>query len=192
MLNGKKVVKRWASLWRVELREVVTRILGRADGSLLKRVGKRRARVSGARSRFVLVVDCWGLVARSVAVRLLARCFSLVCGASVSLKSLAESIMLSLSSAESSEFSSSISSFWRASSSSFLRFMRSTSTETPSPSPVSLSTSSQTRFLSKVRGTFAFNLFSRSSGSLSSSLRLRMRSSRLVLSKALFLFTWRA
>ncbi len=49
--------------------EVVMRILGVGGGSEEKRVGNLVASASGVKSRFVLVVDLVGLVARSVAVR---------------------------------------------------------------------------------------------------------------------------
>lgn len=111
-------------------------------------------------------------------------------------ESLAESIMLSRSSSEPGGsvapswlewWSSTSSSF---SSSSFCRFRRSISTLTPSPSPVSASTTSHTRFLSRVSGTFLRNLSSRKLGSLSSSLLLWKRSSRLVLSNAFLRMMW--
>lgn len=49
--------------------EVVIRILGVGGGSEEKSVGNFAASASGVKSRFVLVVDFVGLVARSVAVR---------------------------------------------------------------------------------------------------------------------------
>lgn len=44
------------------------RIFGVGGGSVVKSVGNLAANASGVRSRFVLVVDCVGLVARSLAV----------------------------------------------------------------------------------------------------------------------------
>lgn len=107
--------------------------------------------------------------------------------------SLAESIMLSLSSSSSSDpFSSSSCPSLAACSSSILRlFNLSRSTETPRPSSMSLSTSSHTLFLSNVNGMFSLSLCSRNVASLSSSRRRRNRSSRLMLSVALFLLMWR-
>ena len=52
-------------MWRVELREVVMRILGSDPGcSVGKRVGNLAARASGARARFVEVVERVGDVER--------------------------------------------------------------------------------------------------------------------------------
>ena len=48
--------------------DVVMRIFGIGGDSIEKREGNLAARASGVRSRFVLVVECTGLVARSVAV----------------------------------------------------------------------------------------------------------------------------
>lgn len=61
-------------------------------------MGNLRASASGVRSRFVLVVECMGLVARAVAVRLLEG-FGVLVDSSGS-ESLAESIMLSSSPSE--------------------------------------------------------------------------------------------
>lgn len=66
MLLGKRVVRRWASVWRVEFREVVIRVFGRL-GVVEKRVGKRVVRAEGGRSKFVLRLGAVGLVARSLA-----------------------------------------------------------------------------------------------------------------------------
>ncbi len=101
--------------------------------------------------------------------------------------------MLSLSSSEplGSSSSSASSSNAACSSSAFCRFNRSTSTESPSPSLASLSTVSHVLFLSIVKGMFSFSLSSRKLGSLSSSRRLRKRSSRLMLSVAFFLLMCR-
>lgn len=44
-------------MWSVELREVVSRILGVGGGESENRVGNLRAREVGVRSRFVLVVE---------------------------------------------------------------------------------------------------------------------------------------
>ena len=129
-------------------------------------------------------------MARSVAVR--GPAFLERGGGSKSDVSLAESIILSLSF---SLFSSSVSVrrfFSAASSSNFCLFKRSTSTLTPRPSPVSLSTSSQTLFLSNVKGIFFWTLSSRNSGFLSSSRFRRNRSSRIILSRAFFRLTWRS
>ena len=57
MLFGKRVQRSWASVWRVEFREVVRRILGTGGGVSLKRVGNLRESDVGVRSRFVLVVE---------------------------------------------------------------------------------------------------------------------------------------
>ena len=182
-----------ASLWSVELREVVIRIFGTGGASVEKMVGNLAARASGVKSRFVLLVDWVGDVARSVAVLVFE---AFVCFAtSTDSSSLADSIMLSLSSSSPSDTSSSSSlspsSNAACSSSTFRFFNLSTFTETPSPSPTSLSTSSHTLFLSNVSGMFCFSLSSRNVGSLSSSRRRRNRSSRLMLSVALFLLMWR-
>ena len=96
--------------------------------------------------------------------------------------------MLSRSSSEILSFPSSITSAV-ASSSAFRRFSLSASTLTPSPSPVSLSTSSHVLFLSRVNGMLRLSRSSRSAGSLSSSRRLRNRSSRVMASRAFFCFT---
>ena len=140
-------------------------------------------------------MDCVGDVARSVGVLVFD---AFVCFAtSAASSSLAESIMLSMSSSSPSElfssptFSPSVLSEVTSSSSIFRLFNLSTFTDSPSPSPTSLSTSSHTRFLSKVNGTFCFNRDSRRLGSLSSSRLRRKRSSRLVLSVAFFLLMWR-
>ena len=66
---GKRVVRRVAGWWRVEFREVVIKVLGSFGVSVEKRVGNLAARAEGLRSRFVLVVEWRGEVARSVAVR---------------------------------------------------------------------------------------------------------------------------
>ena len=161
------------------------RIFGVGGDSMEKREGNLAANASGVRSRFVLIVDWVGLVARSVAV--LARGFPRGCTGCSSSTSLAESIMLSLSSSSSLSPTSNCSRV--ASSSSFCLFNRSTSTLTPRPSPVSLSVSSHTLFLSSVRGIFFLTLSSRNSGFLSSSLFRRNRSSRLRLSRAFFCLT---
>lgn len=98
---------------------VVINILGVGAESVEKRVGNLAARASGVQSRFVLVVDCTGLVALAVAVCLV-DALSESIGSSES-PSLAESIMLSLSSSElgtTSTFSSKVA----CSSSSFRRF----------------------------------------------------------------------
>ena len=57
MLFGKRVQRRRASSWRVELSEVVRRILGTGGGSSEKSVGNLRAKDEGVRSRLVLVVE---------------------------------------------------------------------------------------------------------------------------------------
>lgn len=111
MLEGKRVVRREASWWRVEWREVVIRSFGGVwVFGMAKRVGKRRARVSGVRSRLALRLECAvGLVAREVALwggmapvdslvgdgLRLGAGLAVITGDSVSL---AESIMLSASS----------------------------------------------------------------------------------------------
>ena len=158
-----------------------------------KMVGNLAARASGVKSRFVLLVDWVGDVARSVGVLVFG---AFVCFAtSTDSSSLADSIMLSLSSSSPSDTSSasspSPSSNAACSSSTFRFFNLSTFTETPSPSPTSLSTSSHTLFLSNVNGMFCFSLSSRNVGFLSSSRCRRNRSSRLMLSVALFLLIWR-
>ena len=62
------MVRSWPSLWRVEFRDVVIKIFGIGGGSVEKRFGNLAASASGVKLRPVLVVDCTGLVARSVAV----------------------------------------------------------------------------------------------------------------------------
>ena len=57
MLFGKRVQRSWASVWRVEFREVVRRILGTGGGVSLKSVGNLRESEVGVRSRLVLVVE---------------------------------------------------------------------------------------------------------------------------------------
>ena len=88
----------WASWWIVELREVVIRIFGVGGMSVEKRFGNLAARASGVKFRALVVVDWFGLVARSVAVRFVEG-FEDLAGSVVS-SSLAELIMLSLSSSE--------------------------------------------------------------------------------------------
>lgn len=67
MLLGKRVVRRRASVWRVEFREVVMRVFGRGWGKEENRVGKRVVSAEGVRSRFVFGREAVGLVARSLA-----------------------------------------------------------------------------------------------------------------------------
>ena len=125
----------WASLCRVEFREVVRSIFGTGGDSSVKMVGNLRAREVGVKSRFVLVVD--GAVEDARGRRL--------GETSSSRSSESESSILSASSscAPSARGSSNI-----ASASSMRRlFSCSTSTLTFNPSS---STSSQTRFLSIV------------------------------------------
>ena len=191
---GKRDVRMSASLWSVELRDVVIRIFGMGGASVEKMVGNLAARASGVKSRLVLLVDWVGDVARSVGVFIF-ETFAFFVTSTASF-SLAVSIILSLSSFSSSDICSSSpspssSANAACSSSTFLLFSLSTLTETPSPSPMSLSTSSHTRFLSNVNGTFCLSLSSRNVGFLSSSRRRRNRSSRLMLSVAFFLFMWR-
>lgn len=162
---------------------------GVGGGSEEKRVGNLAARASGVKSRFVLVEDLVGLVARSVAVRFFVGFWGLV--GSVVSSSLAKSIMLFLSSSELLGAFSCSSSNTACSSSAFCRFNRSTSTDSPSPSLVSLSTLSHVLFLSMVKGIFSFSLPSRKLISLSSSRLLRKRSSRRILSVAFFLLMCR-
>lgn len=72
------------------------RILGVGGFSIAKRVGNLAANTSGVRSRCVLVVDCVGLVARSVAPRGFDDSSGGSSGSSwITPVSLAESIMLS-------------------------------------------------------------------------------------------------
>lgn len=77
------------------------RSLGVVGFSVPKRVGNLAARASGVRSRLVLVVDCVGLVARSVAPLGSFDGFGGAFSTAGSV-SLAESIMLSASSSTSS------------------------------------------------------------------------------------------
>lgn len=177
MVFGKRVQRRCASLWRVEFREVVRRILGTGGGSSEKRVGNLRASEEGVRSRLVLVVE--GALED-------ARCRALFGSSSSSSDPESESSMLSTSSSFSS--SSSCNASCSAASASSIRrlFNCSTSTLMPRSSP---STSSQTRFLSIVIGTFLANLSLLNSGSRSSSRFRLKRSSLLSVSLAFFCLT---
>ena len=79
------------------------RILGVEGFSIAKRVGNLAANASGVRSRCVLVVDCVGLVARSVAPRRVeGSSGGSSGGSSITPASLAESIILSPSLSKSS------------------------------------------------------------------------------------------
>ncbi len=178
MVFGKRVQSRAASLWRVELREVVSRILGTGGGSSEKSVGNFRASEEGVRSRFVLVVD--GAFED-------ARCRTFF-GSSSSPSSDPESESNMLSTSSSLPSSSSCNTSCSAASASSIRrlFNCSTSTLIPKSSP---STSSHTRFLSIVIGTFLANLSLLSSGSRSSSRFRVKRSSLRWLSLAFFCLT---
>ena len=156
--------------------EVVIRILG-GGGSVEKREGNLAASASGARLRFVLVVDCVGLVARSVAVRV-------GLGVSVPGHSHLDLGALIFVFIVTEWIDHAISVFLlflfvtdhrhrRPPEPALLRFFRlfnrSTSILSPSPSSTSLSTSSHTRFLSNVKGTFRLSRSSFNLGSLASS-----------------------